>query len=73
MSEPNYYIFFSEKLLAIEIIIKQILINKPVFLSLSILQLSKIGRYESWFMLNQNMGKKKQNYVTWIQTALYLI
>ena len=62
MSEPNYYIFFRK-------IIShrnnnnnktQILINKPVFLRLSILQLSKIGTYESWFMLNQNMGKKSK-------------
>ena len=48
MSEPNYHTakFFSEHLLAIEMKKKkkkktEILINKPVYLGLSILDLSK--------------------------------
>ena len=37
---------FSDNLLAIEIKITQILINKPVYLGLSILEISKIVMYE---------------------------
>ena len=48
VSEPNYHTtkFFSEKLLAIEIQKTQILINKPVYLGLSILELSQTVMYE---------------------------
>ena len=44
ISEPKYHItifFFSEKLLAIKMRKIQILMNKPVYLGLSILELSK--------------------------------
>ena len=48
MSEPNYHTtkFFTENLLAIEMRKTQILINKPGYLGLSILDLSKIIMYE---------------------------
>ena len=48
VSEPNYHTtkFFTENLLAIEIRKTEILINKPVYLSLSILDLSKTVMYE---------------------------
>ena len=51
VSEPNYHTtkFFTENLLAIEIRIKEILMNKPVHLGLSVLELSKILKYEFWF------------------------
>ena len=44
MSEPNYHStkFFTENLLAIEMRKTQIFMNKPVYLVLSILELSKI-------------------------------
>ena len=44
VSEPNYHTtkFFTESLLGIEMKKTEILINKPVFLGLSILELSKI-------------------------------
>ena len=44
VSEPNYNTtkFFTESLLGIEMKKTEILINKPVFLGLSILELSKI-------------------------------
>ena len=43
------------------------LINRPVYLSLSILELSKTVLYESRYdYVNQNI-EKKQNYITWIQ------
>ena len=53
VSEPNYHTtkFFYENALAIETKnnTKQILINKPVYLGLSILELSKIAMYEFWY------------------------
>ena len=52
VSEPNYHTikFFKEHLLAIEMKKKptEIRINKPVYLGLSILELSKILKYEFW-------------------------
>ena len=51
VSEPNYHTtkFFTENLLAIEIKKTEILINKPIYLGLSILELSKILMYEFWY------------------------
>ena len=45
MSEPDYHStnFFSENLLAIEMKKTQILMNKPVYVGVSILELSKIN------------------------------
>ena len=50
VSEPNYHKnFFTENLLAIELRKTQILINKPVYLGLSVLDLSKTVKYEFWY------------------------
>ena len=51
VSEPNYHTtkFFTENLLAIEIKKPQILMNKPVYLGLSILDLIKTLMYEFWY------------------------
>ena len=48
VSEPNYHTknFFTENLLAIEMKKTEILVNKPVYLRLSILELGKILMYE---------------------------
>ena len=43
--------------------------NKLVYLGLSILEISKIVMYEFWYDYMKPM-EKKQNHVTWIQTAL---
>ena len=57
ISEPKYHItiFFSEKLLAIKMRKTQILMNKPVYLGLSILELSKKSNVfcsrENWWYL----------------------
>ena len=50
VSEPNYHTtkFFTEDLLATEMRKTQILMNKPVYLGLSILDLSKTVMYEFW-------------------------
>ena len=52
VSEPNYHTtkFLTDYLLAIEMKkTTKILINKPVYLGLSILELSKILMYEFWY------------------------
>ena len=47
VSEPNYHTtkFFTENLLTVEMKKTQILMNKPVYLGLSILNLSKTVMY----------------------------
>ena len=51
VSEPNYHTikFFRENFLAIGMRETQILMNKPVYLDLSILDLSKNVMYEFWY------------------------
>ena len=52
VSEPNYHTtekFFTESLLEIEMKKTEIIMNIPVYLGLSILQLSKILMYEFWY------------------------
>ena len=51
LSEPNYHTtkFFTENVLAIEIRKTQILMNKPVYLGLSMLDLSKTVTYQFWY------------------------
>ena len=50
VSEPNYHTtkWFSENLLAIEMK-KTVKMNKPIYLGLAILSLSKIKIYEYWY------------------------
>ena len=58
---PNYHTtkFFTEHLLAIEMKKTEILMNKPVCLGLSILELNKILMYEFWHdYLKPKYGKK---------------
>ena len=51
VSEPNYYAtkFFTENILTIEMRKTQLLMNKPVYLGLSILDLSKSVVYKFWY------------------------
>ena len=51
VSEPNYYTtkWFSENLLAIEMKKIKVKMNKPVYLGLSILEISKTLMYEFWY------------------------
>ena len=44
--------------------------NKPVYLGLSILEISKTLTYEFWYDYKQNT---MQNYATWMQSALLFI
>ena len=68
VSEPNYHTtkFYYRKFISNRNEKTQILMNKPVYLGLSISDLSKIVMYEFWYdYVNQNMVKM-QNFVTWI-------
>ena len=68
VSELNYHTtkFFTENLLAIEM--KIAYMNKPVYLGLLILELSKILMYEFWYdYAIPKYGEK--NCFMWIQTV----
>ena len=71
VSKPNDHItiFFTGNLLAIEIKKRNILINIPVCLGLSILELSKILMYEFWCDYVKPNVTKNQNSVIWIQAV----
>ena len=51
VSEPNYYStkWFSENLLAIEMRKIKVKMSKPIYLGLSILDISKIPMHEFWY------------------------
>ena len=70
-SELNYHTtkFFTEYLLAIEMSKTEILINKPVYLGLSVLQLGKILMYEFFVWLRKTNMMKKQNCTIWIHAV----
>ena len=50
-SEPNYHTIqcFSENFMAIEMKMKKVKMNKPVYLGMSILDISKTLMYEFWY------------------------
>ena len=51
VSEPNYHTtkYFSKNLLAIEMKKTKVKMNKPVYLGMSILDISKTLMYEFWY------------------------
>ena len=51
VSEPNYYTTkcFSENFLAIEMKITKVKMNKPLYLGMSLLHISKTLMYEFWY------------------------
>ena len=51
VSEPNYHTtkYFSENLLAIEMKKTKVKMNKPMYIGLSILSISKTLMYEFWY------------------------
>ena len=65
VSKPNYHTlkFLTESLLAIKLKKTEVLMNKPVYLGLSILELSKILIYEFWYdYVKQKYGEKAKFY-----------
>ena len=71
-SEPNYHTtkWFSENLSAIEMKKIKVKINKPVYLGLSVLDISKTLMYEFWYDYTKPMY---QDNAKWIQAALSFI
>ena len=70
MSEPNHRTakFFTENILGIEMRKIGILMNKPVFLGLSILELSKILMHEFWYgHVKPKYGKKAKSFIVCIK------
>ena len=66
VSEPYYHTtkWFSEHLLAIERKKKKVKMNKPVYLGLSILEISKTLMYEFWYdYMKPKYGDNVANYV----------
>ena len=61
VSEPNYHStkFFTENLLAVEMRKTQIFMNKPSYLTLSILQLRKMVIHEFWYDYIKLKNKEK--------------
>ena len=66
--QPNYHRtkFFTENKLAIEMKKTQVLMNKPVYLVLSIFDLNKTEMYEFWHDYVKPNTVKMQNIVFWI-------
>ena len=74
-------IFFAEKLLAIEMKKKtEILMDKPVYLGLSILELKKILMHELWYdYVKPKYGEKSKlrymvtdSFIVYIKTAIFI-
>ena len=71
VSEPNYHTikWFSESLLAIEMKKIKLKMNKPVYLGLSILEISKTLMYEFCMtILNQSISKMQKCLIINIKT-----
>ena len=49
MSEPNYHSQFSDHLMAVEMKKTRVKMTKPLYLGMSILDISKILMYEFWY------------------------
>ena len=71
VSEQNYHTknIFMENLLAIEMRKNQIIMSKPVYLGLSVLDLSKTVMYEFWYYHVEPKYVENANFVTRIQTT----
>ena len=75
ISEPNYHSCktFSDHLMAIEMKKTRVKVNKPLYLGMSTLDISKTFMYNFWYYyFKQSMGLE-QNYVIRILIALLFI
>ena len=75
VSKPNYHTtkFFAEHLLAIEMIITEMLMNKPLYLGLSMLELSKILMFEFRYDYVKPKYDKKSKVVLYGYRQFYCI
>ena len=74
VSEPNYHTIkhFSKNLLAIETKKRKVKINKPVYLGMSILDISKTLRYELWCDYLKPKYKDKAN-LCYMETDSFVV
>ena len=74
VSEPNYHTtkHFSKKLLAIEMKKRKVKMNKPVYLDMSILDISKTLMYEFWYDRVKPQYKDKAK-LCYIDTESFVI
>ena len=76
VSEPNYQTtkFFAEHVLAIAMKKTEILMNKPVILGLSTLELSKMLMYEFWYdYVKPKYGEKAKLHYIYIDSFIVCI
>ena len=75
VSEPNYHIIkhISENVLIIEMKKIEVKMNKPIYLGMSILGISKTLMYEFWCDYIKLSMEIEQNYVTLILTVSLFI
>ena len=78
VSEPNYHTMklIDDNLAIIEMKKVRVRMNKPIYLGMSILDISKITMYEFWYdYIKNKYGERvfKNNYVILIQIALLLM
>ena len=76
VSEPNYHTskYFSEHLMAIEIKKTKVKMNKPIYLGMSILDISKTLMYEFWYdyIKPKYQDKAKLCYMDTDSFAIYI-
>ena len=75
VSEPNYHTikYFSENLWAIEMKKVKVKMNKPLYVVLSILEISKTLMYKFGMIILSQSIRTIQNFATWIQKASFFI
>ena len=72
VSEPNYHTInlISEDLSIVEMKKTKVKMNKPIYLGLSILEISKILMYEFWYDYMKPKYDNNVNCATWTQIVL---
>ena len=76
VSEPNYHaiMYFSENLIAVEMKKAKVKMNKPIYLGIPILDMSKMLMYEFWYdYLKPKCKDNVKLYVICIQINLLFI
>ena len=75
VSEPNYHTtkHLSDNFLAIEKKKAKVKVSKPVYLRMSMLDISKTLMYDFWFDYVKPKYNDEQNYAAWILLVLFLI
>ena len=74
-SEPNYHTpkYFSENIMAMEMKKTKVKMNKPIYLGMSILDISKTLMYQFLYDYIKPKYQDRASYIKWILTALLFI